>query len=43
VEANSKAYIDLPPTEEEARFGHVPVVFDLDDDDIDYDAIYGRF
>jgi Arc/MetJ family transcription regulator len=36
-----RAYIGRPPTAEEVMFGSVPVRFDLDDDDVDYEALYG--
>jgi Arc/MetJ family transcription regulator len=36
-----RAYLGRPPTAEEAMFGRVPVRFDLDDDDVDYEALYG--
>jgi Arc/MetJ family transcription regulator len=36
-----RAYLGRPPTAEEAMFGSVPVRFDLDDDDVDYEALYG--
>jgi Bacterial antitoxin of type II TA system, VapB len=36
-----RAYIGRPPTEEETLFGQIPVKLDLDDDDVDYDALYG--
>ena len=36
-----EAYGAAPPTEEELVLGSLPVALDLDDDDIDYDALYG--
>lgn len=36
-----EAYGATPPTEDEIALGGLPVVLDLDDDDIDYDALYG--
>ncbi len=36
-----RAYLGRPPTAEAAMFGSVRVRFDLDDDDVDYEALYG--
>jgi hypothetical protein len=36
------AYTSKPPTDEELAVMDLPVAFDLGDDDVDYDAIYGR-
>jgi Bacterial antitoxin of type II TA system, VapB len=36
-----RAYTHQPPTAEELAIGDLPVVFDLDDAEIDYDALYG--
>lgn len=36
------AYTSKPLTDEELAIADLPVVFNLDDDDVDYDAIYGR-
>jgi len=36
------AYLRVPPTADEAALGDIPVRLDLDDDEIDYDALYGR-
>ena len=36
-----RAYTGRPPTLEETSLGDLPVQLDLDDDDIDYDALYG--
>ena len=35
------AYERQPPTDAERALGDQPVVFDLGDDDVDYDALYG--
>ncbi|MGH9137799.1 MAG: hypothetical protein ACRD0G_12235 [Acidimicrobiales bacterium] len=35
------AYRKIPPTDDERALGEIPVVFDLDDDDVDYDVLYG--
>ena len=35
------AYRRHPPTEDEERLGHLPVKFDLADEDVDYEALYG--
>ncbi|HEY3141854.1 MAG TPA: hypothetical protein VGJ86_12030 [Acidimicrobiales bacterium] len=35
------AYQDLPLGEDDLDVGGLAVEFDLDDDDVDYDAIYG--
>ncbi len=34
------AYKGEPPTEHELALANLPVKFELDDDDVDYDAIY---
>lgn len=36
------AYARTPPTQEELVVGDLPVELDLDDDDVDYDALYGK-
>ena len=36
-----EAYGGTPPTKGEMALGRLPLVLDLDDDDIDYDALYG--
>ena len=36
------AYAKRPPTDEEVAIGDLPVELDLDDDEVDYDAIYGE-
>jgi Bacterial antitoxin of type II TA system, VapB len=36
-----QAYIRRPPTNSELAIGDLPVAFDLDDADVDYDALYG--
>lgn len=36
------AYASRPLTDEELAIADLPVVFDLADDDVDYDAMYGR-
>ena len=36
-----RAYLGRPPTLEETSLADLPVRLDLDDDDIDYDALYG--
>jgi len=36
------AYARLPLDEQDLAVADLPVEFDLGDDDIDYDAIYGR-
>ena len=33
------AYIKTPQTDEEIAWGHLPIEFDLDDDDVDYEAL----
>jgi hypothetical protein len=35
------AYRRRPPTAQEERLGHLPLQLDLDDDDVDYEALYG--
>lgn len=35
------AYTAMPPTEDEIALASLPVRLDLDDDDVDYDALYG--
>lgn len=35
-----RGYLAAPPTTEELMLAHIPVSFDLDDDDIDYDQFY---
>ena len=34
-------YLRHPPTDEEREIGALPVRFDLDDEVVDYDALYG--
>jgi hypothetical protein len=36
------AYLNRPLTKGELAVGDLPVDLDLDDDDVDYDAIYGQ-
>jgi hypothetical protein len=36
------AYARQPLTADELHVADLPVAFDLDDDDLDYDAIYGQ-
>ncbi len=36
-----EAYTRRPPTAEESTLGDLPVTFDLDDLDVDYEAEYG--
>jgi hypothetical protein len=36
------AYARRPVTEEELAFGRLPVKLDLDDADVDYEALYGE-
>lgn len=36
------AYAKVPQTKEERVLGDLPVELDLDDADVDYDALYGR-
>ena len=36
------AYVSAPPTEDELALGDLPVELDLDDEAVDYDALYGR-
>jgi hypothetical protein len=36
------AYSTVPLTREERALGSIPVQSDLDDDDVDYDAMYGN-
>lgn len=36
------AYSKNPPTPEELAIADLPVQLDLDDDDVDYEALYGR-
>ena len=36
------AYLRQPMTEDELAAGQPPVQFDLDDADVDYDALYGE-
>lgn len=36
------AYRNEPLSEAERALGNVPVAFDLDDDDVDYEALYGE-
>ena len=36
------AYIRQPLDEDELAFADLPVELDLDDDDVDYDALYGK-
>ena len=35
------AYADRPPGDEELPFADLPVEFDLGDDDVDYEELYG--
>lgn len=35
------AYAALPPTAEETAWAEIPRRLDLDDDDVDYEALYG--
>jgi len=35
------AYANRPPTEEELASGDLPVILDLGDTEVDYDALYG--
>jgi hypothetical protein len=35
-----EAYLRQPQTEEELAFASLPVQFNFDDDDVDYDAMY---
>lgn len=35
-------YARKPPDDEEQAISDLPVVLDLDDDDVDYDVWYGR-
>ena len=37
-----RAYANQPETDEERPFGDLAVTLDLDDDDVDYDALYGQ-
>ena len=37
-----EAYSRQPPTPEEIELADLPVTLDLGDDDVDYDAVYGR-
>jgi hypothetical protein len=36
-----EAYTAIPPTDAELALAELPMVFDLGDDDIDYEALYG--
>ena len=36
------AYTSSPPSGVELAVGDLPVAFDLGDDDVDYDALYGQ-
>lgn len=36
------AYTTRPPDVDELAIADLPVKFDLDDDEVDYDAVYGR-
>ena len=36
------AYAREPLTSDELKLGHVPLDLDLDDDDVDYEALYGE-
>ena len=36
-----QAYTEQPPTDAELAVGDLSVVFELDDADVDYDALYG--
>ena len=36
------AYGREPNTDDEAALANAPIELDLDDDDVDYDALYGR-
>lgn len=35
-----EAYTRQPPTDDEIALADLPVTLDLDDDDVDYDALY---
>jgi hypothetical protein len=37
-----RAYTERPLTDQELRIADLPVVLDLEDEDLDYDAIYGK-
>ncbi|MGH8929510.1 MAG: hypothetical protein ACRDZO_02440 [Egibacteraceae bacterium] len=36
-----EAYTAVPPDDADLALAELPVVFDLDDDDVDYEALYG--
>jgi hypothetical protein len=36
-----QAYLDRPATKDELALAELPVEFDLGDDEVDYDAVYG--
>lgn len=36
------AYAGRPPTDDELALADLPVALDLDDDDVDYEALYGQ-
>jgi hypothetical protein len=38
----SETYARRPPTDEELGIADLPVQLDLGDEDVDYDAIYGK-
>jgi Arc/MetJ family transcription regulator len=37
-----EAYTKQPPTDEEIAWANMPVEFNFDDDDVDYDALYAE-
>jgi hypothetical protein len=37
-----EAYTGQPPADDEVALGELPVELDLGDDDVDYEALYGR-
>ena len=42
LKADLAAYGAAPSSEDEIALGDLAVAFDLDDDDVDYEALYGR-
>jgi len=42
LKADLAAYGADPPSPDDEALGEVAVMFDLDDDDVDYDELYGR-
>jgi hypothetical protein len=36
------AYVNYPPSADELAIADLPVELDLDDDEVDYDAVYGK-